>query len=78
MSLTAKEKKKQQRAVALKMWMAKRSSRNKSFIDRLCRRMIEKAMATDPDKDFMRDPLIDQDEGFDPDELDRFQRGETG
>lgn len=78
MSLTAKEKKKQQRAIAIKMWMAKRSSRNKSFLDRLCRRMIEKAMATDPDKDFMRDPLIDQDEGFDPDELDRFQRGETG
>ena len=78
MSLIAKEKKKEQRAVAFKMWMAKRSSRNKSFIDRLCRRMIEKAMATDPDKDFMRDPLIDQDEGFDPDELDRFQRGEMG
>ncbi len=78
MSLTEKEKKKQQRAVAIKMWMAKRSSRNKSFLDRLCRRMIEKAMATDPDKDFMRDPLVDEDEGFDPDELDRFQRGETG
>lgn len=77
MSLTEKEKKKEQRAVALKMWMARRSSRNKSFIDRMCRRMIEKAMATDPENDFMRDPLIDEDEGFDPDELDRFQRGEA-
>lgn len=78
MSATENEKKKERRAVAIQMWMARRSSRNKSFIDRLCRRMIEKAMATDPDLDFMRDPLIDEDEGFDPDELDRFQRGETG
>jgi hypothetical protein len=29
-----------------------------------------------PEEDFMRDPLIDNDEGFDPEELDRYQRGE--
>ena len=39
--------------------------------------MIEKAMSTPPEDDFMRDPLIDDDQGFDPDELDRFQRGEA-
>ena len=78
MSITDKERKKERRGAALKTWMARRSSRNKSFIDRLCRRMIEKATAPDPEDDFMRDPLIDDDQGFDPDELDRFQRGETG
>jgi anaerobic selenocysteine-containing dehydrogenase len=28
------------------------------------------------EQDFLRDELIDNDEGFDPDELDRYQRGE--
>lgn len=77
MTKPEKARRKEQRAVALKMWTAKRSSRNKTFIDRMCRRMIEKAMATAPEDDFMRDPLIDEDQGFDPEELDRFQRGET-
>ena len=33
-------------------------------------------MRRDPDEDFMRDPIIDNDQGFDPEELDRYQRGE--
>ncbi|NQY13904.1 MAG: hypothetical protein HRT81_08615 [Henriciella sp.] len=78
MTVTDKQRKRERRGAALKTWVAKRSSRNKTMIDRWCRRMIEKAVKTDPDKDFMRDPMIDNDEGFDPDELDRFQRGETG
>lgn len=77
MTTTEKTRRKERRAVALQMWIAKRSSRNKTIIDRLCRRMIEKAMSTPPEDDFMRDPLIDEDQGFDPDELDRFQRGEA-
>ena len=77
MTTTEKARRKERRAVALQMWIAKRSSRNKTIIDRLCRRMIEKAMSTPPKDDFMRDPLIDDDQGFDPDELDRFQRGEA-
>jgi len=77
MTITDKQRKQERRGARLKTWMATRSSRNKTFIDRMCRRMIEKAVATDPEKDFMRDPLIDNDEGFDPEELDRFQRGET-
>lgn len=72
-----KARRKERRATAMKMWMAKRSSRNKSFIDRICRRMLEKAMAVSPEHDFMRDPIVDNDQGFDPDELDRYQRGET-
>ncbi|MEM9570884.1 MAG: hypothetical protein AAF996_05425 [Pseudomonadota bacterium] len=78
MTISDKQRKKERRGAAMKTWVAKRSSRNKTFIDRWCRRMIEKAVATDPDQDFMRDPLIDNDEGFDPEALERFQRGETG
>ena len=78
MRVTDKQRKKERRGAALKTWMARRSSRNKTFIDRICRWMIEKAMARDPQDDFMRDPMIDEDQGFDPDELDRFQRGEAG
>ena len=77
MSLTEKDIRKKERSARLMMWMAARSSRNKTLIDRLCRRLIVRATTVDPEKDFMRDPLIDNDEGFDPDELDRYQRGET-
>ncbi|NCF20031.1 MAG: hypothetical protein GWP63_17490 [Haliea sp.] len=56
--------------------MAARSSRNRSLLDRLCRRALNRLTALPPEEDFMRDPLIDNDEGFDPEELDRYQRGE--
>jgi len=62
-------------ASKLALWMAARSSRNKSWLDRQCRKMIEKAFVVPPEKDFMRDELIDSDLGFDPDELERYQRG---
>ena len=55
MTTTEKARRKERRAVALQMWIAKRSSRNKTIIDRLCRRMIEKAMSTPPEDDFMRE-----------------------
>ena len=61
---------------SLMLRMVARSSRNKSLLDKLCRRMINKAVARSPEDDFMRDELIDNDLGFDPDELDRFQRGQ--
>jgi len=77
MSVTEKQRKKERRGATLQTWIARRSSRNRTLIDRICRRLIEKAVATDPESDFMRDPLIDNDQGFDPDELDRFQRGES-
>ena len=40
--------------------------------------LVTRATAVKPQDDFLRDPLIDNDQGFDPNELDRFQRGETG
>ena len=56
--------------------MAARSSRNHSLMDRLCRIALNRLTALPPGDDFMRDPLIDNDEGFSPEELDRYQRGE--
>ena len=66
-----------ERSSKLTIWMAARSSRNQSLLDKLCRLMVVRATTVDPEKDFMRDPLIDNDQGFDPDELDRYQRGEA-
>jgi len=57
--------------------MAGKSSRNKSLSDKICRFLVARATAVKPEDDFLRDELIDNDLGFDPDELDRFQRGET-
>jgi|TARA_R110002072_G_scaffold277793_1_gene439561 hypothetical protein len=76
MSTTDKDIRKMERSVRLMTWMAARSSRNQTFIDRLCRKLVERATVVAPEDDFMRDPLIDNDQGFDPDELDRYQRGE--
>lgn len=57
------------------MWLAQRASRS-GFLNGLCRSLLGKVMAIDPNKDFMRDEMIEFDVGFDPDELDRYQRGE--
>ena len=57
------------------MWLAQRASRDTGAIDRLCRRLLDRAVAPSADDAFMRDDWVDNDEGFDPDELDRYQRG---
>ncbi|MEM1140186.1 MAG: hypothetical protein AAGF19_01675 [Pseudomonadota bacterium] len=61
----------------LLIWMASRSSRNQSRIDKLCRMAVNKVSTQPPEHDFMRDEMIDNDQGFDPDELERYERGET-
>ncbi len=76
MSAGEREMRKRERSATIALWMAERASRNKSLLDRLCRRMVARATRIEPGRDFMRDPLIDNDRGFDPDELDRYQRGE--
>ncbi|MEM9375155.1 MAG: hypothetical protein AAGA72_02965 [Pseudomonadota bacterium] len=78
MSAREKEIKKLERASKLTVWMAGKSSRNRSLSDKICRFLVTRATAVKPEDDFLRDPLIDNDVGFDPDELDRFQRGEKG
>ena len=65
-----------ERRAKLTIWMVARSSRNKSLIERLCRRVIVRSTILPPENDFLRDELIDNDEGYDPEELDRYQRGE--
>jgi hypothetical protein len=65
-----------ERSAKLEIWMAGRSSRNRSLLDKVCRWLITRATTVAPEQDFLRDDLIDNDEGFDPDELDRYQRGE--
>ena len=66
----------QERSAQLTIWMAERSSRNKSLLDKLCRWVVVRKTAVPLEQDFLRDELIDNDQGFDPDELDRYQRGE--
>jgi len=70
-SLRARE-----RSAKLAIWMAGRSSRNQSLLDKACRWLVNRETRVPPEHDFLRDELIDNDEGFDPDELDRYQRGE--
>lgn len=65
-----------EKMAAVTMWLAGRSARNKTWLDKIARRLVTK-VATPPGEDFMRDPLIDNDQGFDPEELERYQRGET-
>ncbi|MEO1029415.1 MAG: hypothetical protein AAFX02_10200 [Pseudomonadota bacterium] len=78
MSPKEKEIKKRERAAKLMMWMAGKSSSNRSLSDKICRFIVSRATAVKPEDDFLRDPFVDNDTGYDPDELDRFQRGETG
>jgi len=75
MSAGDKELRRRERSAALSIWLAGRASRNKSLLDLLCRKILARATRIEPDKDFMRDPLIDNDTGFDPEELERYQRG---
>jgi len=66
-----------ERAARLQARMAVKSSRNQSLSDRLCRWLIVRMTTPKPEDDFLRDEFVDNDEGYDPDELNRFQRGET-
>ena len=65
-----------ERLAGFEVWMVGKSSRNKSLTDKICRLIVNRMATPKPENDFLRDPLIDNDRGFDPDELDRFQRGE--
>ncbi|MEM6484611.1 MAG: hypothetical protein AAF662_06460 [Pseudomonadota bacterium] len=56
--------------------LASRTSRRDGIIHPLCRRLLARALRLPPDNDFMRDEWIDNDVGFDPEELERYQRGE--
>ena len=76
--MTADERdlRRRERAAKMTLWLADHASRNRSLLDRVCRKVLARATRKQADQDFMRDTLIDNDTGFDPDELDRYQRGE--
>jgi hypothetical protein len=76
--MTANERdlRRRERSAKVTLCLADHASRNRSLFDRLCRKLLARATRRQPDQDFMRDPLIDNDPGFDPDELERYQRGE--
>ena len=57
-------------------WLGQRASRDVNFVDRLCRRLLDRVLRLPLENDFLRDEWVDSDVGFDPDELDRYQRGE--
>ena len=78
MSKLSRTERKRERAAKLLIWLADRASRNRSLLDRLCRLLVDRVSRRAPHEDFMRDPIVDGNEGFDPDELDRYQRGESG
>lgn len=77
MSQLSKADKKRERNAKLLIWLAARASRNQSLLDRLCLWIANRALSRAPEEDFMRDPIVDENEGFDPDELERYQRGES-
>lgn len=59
------------------MKLAKRGMRNKSLLDKFCAFLMKRMTQNSPRKDFMVDELVDADLGFDPDELARYERGES-
>ena len=64
------------RQARIGMWLATRASRNTGVLDRLCRMLLTRMTRVDPDNDFMRDEVIEQDAGFSVEELERYERGE--
>lgn len=58
------------------LWIAQRASRDTGLVDKVCRFLLTKILKVPPEKDFMRDEIIDNDLGYSPEELDRYQRGE--
>ena len=76
MNALERELGKQERSAKPAAFVAGKSSRCRTLSDKICRFLVNRVTAVKPEDDFMRDPLIDNDMGFDPHELDRFQRGE--
>jgi hypothetical protein len=64
------------RAVMAKLGfaLAKRASRNQTWGDRLSRRVLERVLKFN----FDLDEMVLMDQGYDPEELERYQRGQGG
>ena len=63
----------------LMIWLASRASRNShNWLDRLCRALMNRSLKLEPERDFMRDQLIDNDSGFSADELKAYESSSSG
>lgn len=51
--------------------LAKKASRNQTWFDRLARKLLERVLYFN----FDLDEMVLTDQGYDPDELERYQRG---
>ncbi|WP_295686568.1 hypothetical protein [uncultured Nevskia sp.] len=51
--------------------LAKKASRNQTWFDRLARRVLERVLHFN----FDLDEMVLTDQGYDPDELERYQKG---
>lgn len=64
------------RAANIGRWIATRASRTTGLVSKLCRFVMGRLMRIDPDKDFMKDTLIDNDQGYSAEALEKYERGE--
>ncbi len=64
------------RSARIGVWLATRASRNTGLMDRICRVLLSRIFKLDPDNDFMRDDMIENDPGYSVEELERYERGE--
>lgn len=57
------------------VWLAQRACDRSSVLHVPCRWLLGRLTRLEPEDDFMRDEWIDNDEGYDPEELARYQDG---
>lgn len=67
---------KRARAAKVQIWLAGLASREDSILNRFLRRTLNRILRLEPDADFMRDEFVDSDTGYEPEDLERYQRGE--
>ncbi|MEQ8792333.1 MAG: hypothetical protein RIK00_05270 [Algiphilus sp.] len=56
--------------------LAHRGARNRTVFDRIARSIVSQVFVVPKKDDFMADEFIDNDTGYDLEELRRYQRGE--
>lgn len=62
-----------ERFAKIAFWMAKRASRNRDAVDRMCRAVLGKLLKTE----FQVDEMVTADTGFEPEELARYEQGKS-
>lgn len=71
----SRDRRPDERKAKVAQWLGQRASRNTGLFDKACRWMLHRIMTLPPDEDFMRDEWVDNDTGYDAEELERYQRG---